>query len=640
VGVAELRILGPLELRGPTGSAGLGGDKPRRLLGALALHASEVVTADRLVDLAWGESPPRSAHANLLTYLSSLRRALRPCAGLSIEARPPGYRLLGDAQSLDWLRFLDLADAARQAHPADPGKAGLLLREALGLWRGPVLADVADRLTPLQPRIAALEEARLSAQVLCVEADLLAGRHAEVLGELAELTGGHPLHEQLRGQHMLALYRCGRPADALAVFHQLREQLRDELGVDPGPGLGRLYEAILRADPQLDHATAPGVPEAAAPASGARPVMPPRQLPGGASAFTGRRDELGRLDEFLTGERDSVPVAVISGSPGVGKTALALRWAHRVQGRFPGGTLFADLRGYAPEGAPRTAGEVLDGFLRALGVRDIPAGEDERAAAFRTALDGKSVLIVLDNAASPAQVRPLLPGSPGCLVLVTSRSQLSGLAIREGAASVPLGPLAESEAVALLRRLLPGPRVDAEPGAAAGLARLCDGLPLALRIAAERAAIRPGLRLAELASQLSAERDRLDLLASADDEPVAVRSAFSCSYSAVCGPGARMFRLLGLHPGADVSEGAAAALAGLPMTHARRLLDGLTGVHLVEEGPPGRFRLHDLLRLQPLDATWPTILFRPDGGPILVKTAIADRTSRGRCTRTSRAEAS
>jgi len=265
VSVTELRILGPLELQGPTGRVGLGGDKPRRLLGALALHANKVVSADRLIDLAWGDSPPRSAHANLLTYLSSLRRALRSCAGLSIQARPPGYCLLGDSESLDWLRFLDLAGAAREVDPGDPGKAGLFLREALDLWRGPVLADVADRLTLLQPRIAALEEARLSAQVRCIEADLLAGRHAEVLGELAELTRDHPLHEQLRRQQMLALYRCGRQADALAVFHQLREHLADELGVDPGPGLGSLYEAILRADPQLDHESArrPGGPAAA-----------------------------------------------------------------------------------------------------------------------------------------------------------------------------------------------------------------------------------------------------------------------------------------------------------------------------------------------------------------------------------------
>jgi DNA-binding SARP family transcriptional activator len=291
-------------LTGRAGSARLGGDKPRRLLGALALHANEVVPADRLIDLAWGDSPPRSAHANLLTYLSGLRRALRSCDGLSIEARPPGYRLAADPQSLDWLRFLAVADAAREVRPADPAKAGLLLREALALWRGPVLADVADRLTLLQPRIAALEEARLSAQVLCVDADLLAGRQADLLGELAELTGDHSLHEQLRGQHMLALYRCGRQADALAVFHQLREQLRDELGVDPGPGLGRLYQAILRADPQLDYAAAPGSPAAmAAGETGpAGPAAPPasRSAP---ARWPAAGDDLVRLDDQVRGNR-------------------------------------------------------------------------------------------------------------------------------------------------------------------------------------------------------------------------------------------------------------------------------------------------------------------------------------------------
>jgi tetratricopeptide (TPR) repeat protein len=281
----------------------------------------------------------------------------------------------------------------------------------------------------------------------------------------------------------------------------------------------------------------------------------------------------------------------------VGKTALALHWAHRAQGRFTDGTLFAELRGYAPKARPRAAGEVLDGFLRALGTQDIPAGEEERAAAFRTALSGKSVLIVLDNAASASQVRPLLPGSASCLALVTSRGELSGLAIRNGAARVPLTPLSEPDAVALLRRIVARHRVDAEPGAAAEVARLCAGLPLALRIAAERAAVRSSLQLADLASQLSAERSRLDLLASADDESVAVRSAFAWSYRALPGEAARMFRLLSLHPGADVSEAAAAALAALAVARTRRLLDYLTGVNLLEEGAPGRFRLHDLLRL-------------------------------------------
>ena len=323
----------------------------------------------------------------------------------------------------------------------------------------------------------------------------------------------------------------------------------------------------------------------------------PAQLPAGVAGFTGRTATLDQLDKALGTPAGAL--AVIVGGPGVGKTALALHWAHRVAGQFPDGCLFADLRGHSPGGVPAEPGEVLDGFLRGLNVppEAIPADLGPRSALLRTVLDGKRMLIVLDNAASPAQVRPLLPGSPGCQVVVTSRSRMSGLVAREAAARVLLEPLPEDEAVTVLGHTLGSPRLAAERRAAGEIAMWCGFLPLALRIAADRAQARPRLKLAVLASELSAERERLDVLAADGDESAAVRSAFSWSYQALPHGAARMFRLLSLHPGPDVSIPAAAALAGVTSPQGRRLLESLTGVHLLEETDSGRYRFHDLLRL-------------------------------------------
>ncbi|HUZ23360.1 MAG TPA: BTAD domain-containing putative transcriptional regulator [Streptosporangiaceae bacterium] len=588
-----LLILGPLRLVGATGEVALGGEKPRKLLAALALHAGETISPGRLIDIIWGPEPPRCATQNLQTYIWSLRRALEQAGGCGvfIQTQPGGYVLQAEPGALDWDRFGSLSLTAAECMRSDPATAGSLLREALDLWRDRPLADIADAMPALGARIAALEEARLTALEQRVDADLAAGRSREVIGELAELAAAHPLREQFRAQLMLALYRSGRRAEALSAFRDLRAELREELGIDPTAELAALHEGILRGDPGLS------APEAGPASTASAAVHMPRQLPARPRGFTGRRGSLRWLEALLTAGQRPADAAVITGPPGVGKTALALLWSHRIQDRFPDGTLFADLRGSHPFATPAVPGEVLESFLRALsGPVAIPAQQDGRAALLRSVLADKSVLIVLDDAVGPSQVRPLLPGSPGCLTVITSRSRLSGLVARDGAIRIVLGPLGERDAVALLRQIAAPRRVDAEPAAAAEVARLCGGLPLALRIAAERAAGYPSSSLAGLADQLREEHDRLAVLATADDD-TAVRAAFSWSYRRLHAHATRMFRLLGLVPGPTFGPAAAAALAGVSVARARRSLDALTGVNLVEDMGDGRYRLHDLLRL-------------------------------------------
>ncbi|MGQ0773361.1 MAG: ATP-binding protein [Pseudonocardiales bacterium] len=334
-----------------------------------------------------------------------------------------------------------------------------------------------------------------------------------------------------------------------------------------------------------------------------RPIA--AQLPADVNGFTGRVTELAELDHLLavTGEEPTaVAIFAVSGPPGVGKTALALRWAHQVRDKFPDGQLYVNLRGYHP-GPPVTPAQALDGFLHALDVpaERIPAPLEEREGLYRSLLDRRRVLVVLDNADSTEQVRPLLPGSPGCLVVVTSRSRLAGLNARDGAQPVSLGPLPLAEAILLLRQIIGAARVEAESGVAVELAQQCGCLPLALRIAAERVTSHPHLTLADLAGELTDERDRLDALVVDDDEATAVRSVFFWSYRALSAETARLFRLLGLHAGPDISIPAAAALAGTTLSRTRRLLHILTGVHLLEEIGRDRFRCHDLLRVYAAD---------------------------------------
>ncbi|WP_433472115.1 BTAD domain-containing putative transcriptional regulator [Spirillospora sp. CA-142024] len=568
------------------------------MLAVLLRHANTPVSDDLLADALWGERPPRSASANLRMYVHTLRRTLE--SPERIARISPGYALTVEPGELDAQRFTGLVAQGRAAGEcADPAAAHAALSEALALWRGDAYAGL-DESPPLRDEAVRLDELRLAAIEDRVSAGLDLGRHGELVPELRTLAAEHPLRERFREQLMLALYRSGRQAEALQVYRDTRRVLTGELGIEPGPRLRRLEAAVLAGDPSLD------LPAPARAAQGGRPAWPaPQQLPPDVSGFSGRTDELGRLAGLLEiGTRPgTVVLASMSGMAGVGKTTLAVHWAHRVRERFPDGTLFVDLRGFSRAGPPARPDEVLDVFLRALHVPPaaIPSTLEERAAMYRSQLDRRRMLIVLDNAASSAQVRSLLPGTGGCMTIVTSRGSMSGLVVRTGAHRIRVDLLSQAESLALLREVMGAARVDAEPEAAVELTRLCANLPLALRLAAERTAVRPHLRLAELTQELQDERRRLDLLAAADDETVAVRAAFQWSYRALPPDTARTFRLLGLHPGPDISLDAAAVLTAQDAQRARRQLEALTDVHLLQETTCGRYRMHDLLRVYARD---------------------------------------
>ena len=595
----RFRILGPLEIDADGGEpVRIRAAKQRTLLVILLLHANRPVSVDRLAAALWPGRRPRSAAANMRTYMSALRQALRLTGRDSLprlSGQPGGYRLDLRPPELDLLVFEDLAATGGQAlGGGDHAGAARLLGDALRLWRGRAAEDVAvDGEAAIA--LVGLEERRLAVEEAWVDAQLAVGDDdAQVIVRLRNLVAHHPLRERLWGQLMTALYRTGRGAEALAAFQELRGQLSDELGVQPGPSLQRLHQQILTGD----------TPDSPPPRTARRTAaVPLAQLPPDITSFTGRAAQIRRLSHMLAARDADRPAALvisaISGTAGVGKTALAVHWAHQVAESFGDGQLHIDLRGYAAS-QPVEPLDALARFLHALGVpaEQVPGELDEAAAMYRSLLAGKRMLILVDNAATSGQVRPLLPGSPGCLVLVTSRGRLPGLTAREGAARVTLAPLPQGEALALLQNVLGRARVDAESDAAAEIATRCACLPLALRIAADRAADRPKLTLAGLAAQLAATRGRLDVLAADDDNTsTALRSVFSWSYQALAPDAARMFRLLGLHPGPDVSVPAAAALAATSHAAAGQLLQALAGVHLLEETSPDRYQFHDLLRI-------------------------------------------
>ena len=483
---------------------------------------------------------------------------------------------------------------------ADLSAAARSFDAALRLWQAAPLSGVPGPWAEIE-RVR-LSEMRLTAIEDRAEIMLMLGCPAATATELTGLVREHPLREALRGQLMLALYRCGRQADALAIFAAGRRVLAEELGLEPGPGLRRLHGQILAADPAL------GPPAAAATLAGPEHIWAaPAQLPGDVDAFTGRAGELATLDKLAAmigppggadqaGAGPALTVICVSGTAGVGKTALAVHWARRIRAAFPDGQLYVNLRGYDP-GQPVPAGDALAGFLRALGVpgQDIPRELDERAAAYRTLLDGRRILVVLDNASAVEQVRLLLPGSPSSLVLVTSRDSLAGLVARHGARRLDLDRLPQQDAVTLLRALI-GDRAESQPDATATLARRCARLPLALRIAAELAAASPAMTVAQLAGELADEQRRLDLLDAGGDPGSAIRGVFSWSYGHLPDEEARAFRLLGLSPGPDIDVRAAAALTGAPPGQASLVLELLARTHLIHRTRPGRYGLHDLLR--------------------------------------------
>ncbi|MDI1463252.1 BTAD domain-containing putative transcriptional regulator [Catellatospora sp. KI3] len=607
--MVRFQLLGPVEVNFDGEPVPLGGSKPRALLAALLLEPGRVVSTDRLIDIIWDDDPPDTARPLVQTYVSALRRALgRHRAEEVIVTRAPGYLARIPAGSLDREVFKGLVTQGRAAAAADRhGEAADAFRAAGTLWRGPAMGGVTG--AALAAEAAGLDELRISVLEERIAADLMLGRWDELVGELTFLVGQHPTRERLRGQLMLALYGTGRTADALAAFRQARDVLRDELGIDPGPELTRVHEAILRSDPDL-LPVAPGVDRPVPAPSRAEPAPPdpaprtadrepgrtvPAQLPPGAADFTGRTAEVDTLVTALSGTATAMTVCVISGRGGVGKSALAVQVAQQLAARYPDGQLHVELRGMSD--APATPVEVLGRFLRALGVEAaaLPQGLEDRMDCYRTLLAGRQVLVVLDDAAGEQQVRPLLPGSPTCAVVVTSRGRLPGLA---GASLVELDTLPVHEATELLARIAGPDRIGAAPGASAQIVAQCGYLPLAVRIAGARLASRRQWAPELLAARLADEQQRLDELSVGDQ---AVRATFELSYRALDTRAQAALRRLGLLGLPDFPGWVAAALLDLPEAAAEQLIEGLVDANLVDysytDADLVRYRLHDLVRL-------------------------------------------
>ncbi|MET8829982.1 BTAD domain-containing putative transcriptional regulator [Streptomyces sp. NPDC004610] len=608
-------LLGPLTAHRGTTELPLGSPQQRAVLAMLLMRGGRAVGVSDLVEGVWGTEPPQGAVSVLRTYVSRLRKLLEP---VRPAGQPPALLTsLGDGYALrtDPLAT-DLADCeaavARARRDWTEGRRErslALLRSALDTWENPALAGVPG---PYAAALRAdLAERRLGILELRLRLELERGRHQAVVAELLTLRDTHPRREALCELLLLALYRCGRQAEALEAYARTRRHLVDELGIEPGPPLRALHARILSGDPGLRPAPAPRRPTA----------VRPSQLPADLPTFTGRRTELGHLTALLLGAGPAPPptgspfpasppmtIAVINGMPGVGKTALALHWAHRVAHRFPGGSLHVDLRGHGPGhgpgGGPREPGEVLEAFLAALGVAPsaVPAGLDARAALYRGVLAERRVLIVLDNARDLAQVQPLLPGATGCLVVVTGRSPFSGLVARYGACPLALAPLTAADSREMLARRLGRARVTAEPDAADTIVELCARLPLALADVAARAAHHPGFRLAHLAAELRTCHGGLDAFTGPDTgSDAGTGTAFSWSYRALSPEAATLLRRLAQHPGPDLGLAAAVALAALPGPRVRARLAELTGSGLLHETAPGRFALHRLIRLYALE---------------------------------------
>jgi DNA-binding SARP family transcriptional activator/Tfp pilus assembly protein PilF len=593
-------ILGPVEVRRGGLAIPIRAPKQCALLAMLLLHANEVVPAGRLVSAIWGEQPPGTAGNVLQTLVFRLRRLLEGEASPPrvLLTRRPGYLIDVPPGALDLHEFTELLAAGRRAAGGGaPERAARLVGDALQLWRGPVAADLPE--APRWPETGRLEDQRLDARELRFSLELALGRHVQAVDGLRLLVAEHPLREGAWAQLMTALYRADRQAEALEAYRRLHRILDRELGVDPSPRLRRLHQQILNADPALRVPAPPpagqggGSPATAAAASRAVARVVPRQLPADVPDFTGRHEYLTELAGLLP---PAASIVAITGTAGVGKTALAVHWAHRIRDRFPDGQLYVGLRGHAG-GQPVRPVEALARFLHALGVpaEQVPIDLDEAADLCRSLLADRQALVLLDGAASAEQVRPLLPGGPTCLVVVTSRDRLDGLVAREGAHRLTLDVLTPAQAGELLSRIIGQDRAAAEPGPVAELARSCVHLPLALRVAAANVAGDPHRSIGQYLADLAASTPLAELQV-AGDQRCAVRIAFDHSYTTLAPAAQRLLRLFGLVPGPDLTVPAAAALIGGPALQARRQLDVLAAAHLVAQHAPGRFALHDLLR--------------------------------------------
>ncbi|MFD7426849.1 BTAD domain-containing putative transcriptional regulator [Streptomyces sp. NPDC059818] len=611
----EFRLLGTVCVDTLTGPLPLGPAKRRSLLAALLLRANTPVSVARLTDCLWDDAPPLHARTVIQGHVSRLRALL---TGADAETYGVELATLGDAYVLrvpetllDSHRFEELLMLAReQRGPAD---SALMLKEALSLWEGPALTGTYPS-APLQAAAHALEESRLTTVEQLAHAYAVLGEHHRAAAVLRAEAVAHPMRESLAAALMTALHRSGRQSEALDWFHRTRRLLADELGIDPGRELADAYARILRGAPEPEPGTAtaavPGDgPVAVAPGatgagasgttgagapggSGSGDPHPADLLPRAPRGFQGRAAELAALSRAAAGE---APVCLVTGPAGVGKTALALHWARRSPAAFPDGRLFADLRGFGDTGRP-TSLEVLREFLLALGVppRRVPESAQAAAALFRSLTDRRTLLVVLDNARDSAQVRPLLPGGTGCVTLVTSRHRLGGLIASDAARPVPLDVLEPPDGTALLAGVLGEERVLAEPVAARRLAELCGGLPLALRVTAARLAGRPHRTLAGTADELADERSRLTYL---DVEDTGVSAALRLTVQQLPPDAVHHFSRLGHHPGNHFDPYTAAALAGSDPVVAAAALERLAAAHLVGETSPGRWVLHDLVRL-------------------------------------------
>ncbi|NUP51613.1 MAG: tetratricopeptide repeat protein [Catenulispora sp.] len=596
-------LLGPVQVTVGERQVDVGAARARCLLAVLLWDAGRVVPVDRLVECVWGDaSLPEKPRRAVQTYVSLLRRALAGVGGADIVRSAGGYLIAVDDQCIDVRRFRVLVAQARVAERDE--RVGELFEQALGLWRGEAFGTLD---TPwANDKRAWLDQERQSVERDLTDCQLRQGLHATILAGLVTAAAEQPLDERLAGQLMLALFRAGRQADALAHYHRLSRQLAEELGADPGAALRHLHQRILTHDPTLAAPTPRPVAEVApAPVSDPATVLAhsrtvPRQLPAPPRLFTGRGDETARLDTILAEAGEPVralAIAAISGTGGVGKTWLAVHWAHEHIDRFPDGQLFVNMHGF-DRTDPLSPAMALRGFLEALGVDPsvMPAGLDAQAGLYRSLLAEKRMLVVLDNVRDGDQVVPLLPGCPSCTVVVTSRHRLADLVASHGARPLELDVLAESEARQVLVQYLGRDRVEAEPGAVAEVLACCAGLPLALGIVAARALVRPQPSLTELAAELRDAAARLEAL-DAGSMTVNLRATLSCSYDALSSDASAGLGLLALAPGADISSSAAAALLGFSGARLRRVLSDLEQASLLQQHTAGRYRMHDLVRL-------------------------------------------
>ncbi|MEV4319488.1 BTAD domain-containing putative transcriptional regulator [Actinocrispum sp. NPDC049592] len=564
----DFRLLGPVEAWRAGRLVDVGHARQKCVLAVLLVEANKVVSADQLMDRVWGERPPQRGRDTLYSYLSRLRRVLPA----NISRRSGGYVLAVEQDEVDLHVYRDLVARARAA--GDPEQARVLFAAALDLWRGEALATLD---TPWLVDVRReLQDDRWAVQLDHIDAVLDCGGHTGLLPALAGFVEQHPHDERLAGQYMLALYRCGRQADALDHYQRTRTGLVEELGTEPSPPLQRLYQEIVANDPRLSGRVA------------AHSV--PRQLPAAPRSFIGRADELKALSAAMDAGA-TVAISAIGGAGGIGKTWLALHWAHQHLDRFPDGQLFVNLRGFDPSNEPMSPAVALRGFVEALGADSVPMDLDALAALYRSLINDRKVLVVLDNARDSNQVTPLLPGSPSCGVLITSRRRLAGLVTTHGAQSVSLDTLDLDSSKQLLGARLGSERISAEPAEVADILRHCAGLPLAVGMVAARATLSPDLPLALLAHELQDHAARLDALNPGESD---LRAVFSTSCQALSSAAMTTFGLLGLAPGPDCGLAGISALIGRP---AGLIMRELEDAHLVTQAVPGRYRMHDLVRL-------------------------------------------